>query len=493
MINCPDCGSENRQSRRFCSACGATLPIETHVRHETAANGPTEALEPGLPAEDTQAPGEAVTKYERGIAIWSYTMVGQAGVNVAFSLFGVVPYEYLLDAVIFLGLAFALRTTRWRYQWVPGLAACLYWASNIYLQLFEPDAVFGFGTMTLVIACVYVFGMSCVWLRYTAKKQGAIELGVENNGVDDVTSSDPSYFPVSPRKFVALSVLTWGLYEIYWFYKNWHFIRERDQSQILPWARALFAPLWYAALIGDLRKHVNDSSISVPSTVGLAAVYFLMSVTLRLPDPFWLLAFLTFAPILPLVHSINALNRTSEHYGRNSIWKARHSVLALFSGPALALTIAGSTGLVPSTQVTSGWILWGPGRVVLERSAVLEPGERVLYYYSQGLVSFADDGNILTDRRVISYWRDEVSGEFSIESARFSEIADTEVKQGSWLEDTALTVTRDDGTAFLLVLSVESEGDKLFLGRLDGELRMARGIELLKGWSNQATGHDRTR
>ena len=38
---------------------------------------------------------------------------------------------------------------------------------------------------------------------------------------------------------------------------------------------------------------------------------------------------------------------------------------------------------------------------------VLEPGEKVLWFYSDGLLSIESDGNLLTDRRVVSYWEDE--------------------------------------------------------------------------------------
>ena len=51
---------------------------------------------------------------------------------------------------------------------------------------------------------------------------------------DDQSNKRPEarYFPVSPAKFVVLSLLTFGIYGIYWFYKNWRYVRERDDSTI---------------------------------------------------------------------------------------------------------------------------------------------------------------------------------------------------------------------------------------------------------------------
>ncbi len=276
------------------------------------------------------------------------------------------------------------------------------------------------------------------------------------------------YFPVSPRKFVALSVLTWGLYEIYWFYKNWSFARARDSSNILPWARALFAPLWYPALLGDLSKNLKASAIVPGGRLAPAAAYFLLSVSWRLPDPFWLVSFLSFVPLLPVVYRINAVNRdVSGAYAKNSSWKLRHVVVALLSAPALVFVSASSIGLIPSTQVMPGWMLWGPSRSFLERSAVVEPGERVLYFYSQGLFSFADDGNLLTDRRVISYWTDQETGQLFVEDALFSDVEDTELEYGNWVDPTVLTVVRSDSSQFILALSTEGKRDRLFLRKLE--------------------------
>jgi len=41
-----------------------------------------------------------------------------------------------------------------------------------------------------------------------------------------------AYHHVAPLKFAILSVATLGVYELFWFYKNWKFVRQRDQSRI---------------------------------------------------------------------------------------------------------------------------------------------------------------------------------------------------------------------------------------------------------------------
>ena len=58
-----------------------------------------------------------------------------------------------------------------------------------------------------------------------------------------VVPSDPEsapFFAVSVPKLILLSTCTSGLYELFWFYKNWRLVREREDSDILPFWRAFF-------------------------------------------------------------------------------------------------------------------------------------------------------------------------------------------------------------------------------------------------------------
>ena len=59
------------------------------------------------------------------------------------------------------------------------------------------------------------------------------------------TASDiiapPMYFPVSLLKLVIMSTCTFGIYELYWFYRNWCFVRTREAPEIMPFWRAFFS------------------------------------------------------------------------------------------------------------------------------------------------------------------------------------------------------------------------------------------------------------
>ena len=139
----------------------------------------------------------------------------------------------------------------------------------------------------------------------------------------------PTYYPVSPYKFVILSVLTLGAYQIYWFYKNWAFIRERDHSDIWPWARALFAPLFFDSLSADIKKELEGEHAA--SGTGLWLSYVLLNAAWGLPDPFSYLGVLTFVPLLPSVNRINTLNRHQREISRTTSMEIQFSAGSVLS------------------------------------------------------------------------------------------------------------------------------------------------------------------
>ena len=69
--------------------------------------------------------------------------------------------------------------------------------------------------------------------------------------VEDSTFSgedQTSYFPVSEGKFLTLYVLSFGLYGVFWFYKNWKLQEPLMDKKIYPVWRAIFSIFFTHAL-----------------------------------------------------------------------------------------------------------------------------------------------------------------------------------------------------------------------------------------------------
>jgi len=102
----------------------------------------------------------------------------------------------------------------------------------------------------------------------------------------------------------------------------------------------------------------------------------------------------------------------------------------------------------------------------------LRPDEKVLYFYSTTM-TVSGDGNLFTNERVISYTND--SETLRVFDATYSEIEDiTLASSTSWLADSTITITLEDGTMFDLWVSTESGRDKVFHARLIQEWRRTR-------------------
>jgi len=127
-----------------------------------------------------------------------------------------------------------------------------------------------------------------------ALSQGQPDLGGE--------ASNPNghYFSTSTAKLIVMSICTLGLYEFYWFYKNWVLIKSRTGKGIMPFWRAFFAPLWSYSCFTRINESAQECKIPDSLSAGLLAIaYFILQALWRLPDPFWLISILSFAPIIP--------------------------------------------------------------------------------------------------------------------------------------------------------------------------------------------------
>ncbi len=122
---------------------------------------------------------------------------------------------------------------------------------------------------------------------------------MENIEILDVDLHDENLKPkvelIDSNKFIILSLLTFGVYDIWWMFKTWTFFKKDEGLDIMPWARALFMIFFLHSLFDKINlftaPHVDKNPInSTPLFLG----YILFNFLGRLPDPFWLISLLGF-------------------------------------------------------------------------------------------------------------------------------------------------------------------------------------------------------
>lgn len=125
----------------------------------------------------------------------------------------------------------------------------------------------------------------------------------------EILLSSNKYFPVSRMKLAIMSVCTLGLYEIYWFYKNWCLVKERDDIVIHPLLRAIFPVIFCYSLFSRIQETGEGQDQVSLATGFLATGWIVTRLLANLPDPYWMLTLLTFVFLLPVQNMVNRINR----------------------------------------------------------------------------------------------------------------------------------------------------------------------------------------
>ncbi len=129
------------------------------------------------------------------------------------------------------------------------------------------------------------------------------------------------------------------------------------------------------------------------------------------------------------------------------------------------------TGVVPSDRVQTHSEIADKHMDVLLTEGIIDQGEQIEHFYSEGLLSVREGGSILTDRRVIAYAEDE-DDELWIFEFAFDEIVSIEQVQEGTMFDYAVYLVNGEGEDNYLELWLPHEnGDAArFVGALQAKI-----------------------
>lgn len=179
-------------------------------------------------------------------------------------------------------------------------------------------------------ACGATFAsdITCCDIGYKSWAKSCVSCGkplgagaiVPGTFADDETA----FFAVSPLKFTIMSIVTFGLYEIFWQFSNWLVLQRINRLKIYPGARAFFGYFFVHKLFRELKIHGTklgcDDNIN---TNALAWAWIIISLCYRLPPPFDFIAFLSFVPQLRMNMYLIRLNK---HLGKGHLVNSKFSV-----------------------------------------------------------------------------------------------------------------------------------------------------------------------
>jgi hypothetical protein len=140
-------------------------------------------------------------------------------------------------------------------------------------------------------------------------------------------------------------VVTFGLYELYWFYRQWVAVRNFNEIYISPAARTMVAGIFAFGLF----KRILDTSrvkptFSVGLSVVLGAFILASAIAAYLPPPYVFIAALGPLPLVPMQVLANRANsRVDPTHAVNAKLSRLNWVAVVLGG---SIVLLGAIGVV---------------------------------------------------------------------------------------------------------------------------------------------------
>ncbi len=158
--------------------------------------------------------------------------------------------------------------------------------------------------------------------------------------------AEPHFFPVSTAKLIVMSFCTLGIYQLYWFYKNFKIESERDRlaSLIPPLFRTVLVPIFCYEIFFGVNKSAASLGIQTRFHLGLlTAAWIILWLAGRLPDPYWLVSFLSVFALVPVQKTVNDINsRLAPRHDPNNRFTKLNVTAIVAGGIIWLLVIAGT-------------------------------------------------------------------------------------------------------------------------------------------------------
>ncbi len=155
-----------------------------------------------------------------------------------------------------------------------------------------------------------------------------------------VTDTEAFLMPCSAVKLVVLSVTTFNLYLIYWFWKNFRF-EQRRNPEISPILRTIFSGFFFYSLARGTHDEADARGMSAGySPAVLTGLLWGVAIGSRVLEDNWALMGLLIAFVaVPVQRAINRINaivapqvRASEGFSKKEIALAVPGALLLSLG-----------------------------------------------------------------------------------------------------------------------------------------------------------------
>lgn len=102
--------------------------------------------------------------------------------------------------------------------------------------------------------------------------------------ISSASSEEEIFLHIPISRLIFMSIISCGLYEVYWIYKNWRYFKERDNLNIKPFWRAIFGVFFCHSLLKKIHqdKELNQFSNPTFSAEILATIWVVSRIALNI-------------------------------------------------------------------------------------------------------------------------------------------------------------------------------------------------------------------
>ncbi|MDO8728010.1 MAG: hypothetical protein Q7J35_18310 [Candidatus Methanoperedens sp.] len=141
-------------------------------------------------------------------------------------------------------------------------------------------------------------------------------------------------------QFVILSILSFGLYEIYWFYKNWKSIKEHEKLDISPFWRAFFTVIFAYSLFEKVRVLAKEKGSTENFSSALLTVIFVaLTLLSRLPEPYMWISIFSVGPLIFVQKALNYYWQQEQTHLQTRTKLSRNEIVLIIIGGIILILI----------------------------------------------------------------------------------------------------------------------------------------------------------
>jgi len=115
--------------------------------------------------------------------------------------------------------------------------------------------------------------------RQTLAETGAHEnREITNTETAGTEINNTAFFPVSEGKLITLYILSFGLYGVYWFYRNWKLQQPTMSKNIYPVWRAIFSIFFTHSLFKRINQQASNLEEKHRFNANAFATFFVVTI-----------------------------------------------------------------------------------------------------------------------------------------------------------------------------------------------------------------------